>query len=61
MNKTQKLCSKCGSPLDESLRCWSEVCGYRPRGSGPVVAGRYRHPQTAEGRPCICNLGHIVG
>ena len=59
-NKTQKLCSKCGSKLDDSFLCRSEACGYRSPPTGPVSAGRYRHPLNADGDPCLCNQGHVA-
>ena len=52
-------CSKCESPLDAEFRCRSEVCGYRSPPTGPVSAGRYRHPMNADGMPCSCNQGHV--
>ena len=53
-------CSKCGEPLEEgTFLCYSEVCGYRSPPTGPVSAGRYRHPVNADGMPCSCNQGHV--
>jgi hypothetical protein len=54
---TPGACSKCDGPLTEQFVCYSDVCG-GPENKQGLRFGRYRHPATEDGYPCLCNQGH---